>query len=86
MLTCILQASCFYFYLYDREERKKYYSHIKKSVSNPEKYLSIMIDGMDQGKSHLPYFVQKSKVGLHNQTRLSPDECGRLCLAYETIL
>jgi hypothetical protein len=24
--------------------------------------LSLIIDGMDQGKSHLPHFVQKSKV------------------------
>jgi hypothetical protein len=47
---------------FNREERKKYYAHIKKSISKPHKYLSLIIDGKDQGKSHLPHFVQKSKV------------------------
>ena len=47
---------------FNREERKKYYAHIKKSVSKPHKYLSLIIDGLDQGKSHLAHFVKKSKV------------------------
>lgn len=44
-------------------ERKKYYKHQKKAESNPDKYLSIIIDGMDQSKTHLPHWIQCSKVG-----------------------
>jgi len=43
-------------------ERKKYYKHQKKAEKNPEKYLSIIIDGMDQSKTHLPHWIQCSKV------------------------
>ena len=42
-------------------ERRKYYKHCLKARTCPEKYVSIIIDGMDQAKSYIPHFLQKSK-------------------------
>ena len=36
----------------------------KKTEKRPDKYLSLIIDGMDQSKTHLPHWIQKSKVSL----------------------
>lgn len=52
------------FLFINRGERKKYYKHQKKAEKNPEKYLSIIIDVMDQSKTHLPHWVQCSKVSI----------------------
>ena len=35
-------------------ERKKYHSHREKSRSSHEKFLTIIVDGMDQSKTNLP--------------------------------
>lgn len=43
-------------------ERKKYYKHQKKAEDRPDKYLSVIIDGMDQSKTHLPHWIQTTKV------------------------
>ncbi|KAJ7371600.1 hypothetical protein OS493_024276 [Desmophyllum pertusum] len=43
-------------------EREKYYKHGVKSKSNPDKYLSITIDGMDQSKHNLPHFNISTKI------------------------
>lgn len=37
-----------------RIERKKYHSHREKSRSSPDKYLTMIIDGMDLSKTNLP--------------------------------
>lgn len=37
-----------------RTERKKYHSHRGKSRANPEKFMTIIIDGMDQARTNLP--------------------------------
>jgi len=37
-----------------RFERRKYHSHREKSRSSPDKYLTIIVDGMDQSKTNLP--------------------------------
>ena len=37
-----------------RIERKKYHSHREKSRTYPEKFLTLIIDGMDQSKTNLP--------------------------------
>ncbi|XP_063439429.1 uncharacterized protein LOC134720824 isoform X3 [Mytilus trossulus] len=42
-------------------ERRKYYKHIQKAKEQPEKYLSVIIDSMDQSKTQLPHFLYKSK-------------------------
>ena len=43
-------------------ERRKYYKHSEKARRNPTKYLSIIIDGMDQSKTDLPHFSRKAKA------------------------
>ena len=35
-------------------ERKKYHSHREKARSYPEKFLTMIIDGMDQSKTNIP--------------------------------
>ena len=42
-------------------ERKKLYKHRKKCYDNPNKYLGLIIDGMDQKKTLLPHFVRTPK-------------------------
>jgi len=43
-------------------ERKKYYKHQEKARKRPNKYLSIITDGMDQSKTNIPHFRIPSKV------------------------
>ena len=45
-----------------RAEREKYYKHGLKAKQHPEKYLSLIIDGMDQSKHNLPHFNVTTKV------------------------
>jgi hypothetical protein len=35
-------------------ERQKYYKHRRKARANPDKYLSLIVDGMDQAKTKVP--------------------------------
>ncbi|XP_060595320.1 uncharacterized protein LOC132749532 [Ruditapes philippinarum] len=42
--------------------RAKYYKHIKKARENPQTYVSVIIDNMDQAKTRLPNFAVYSKV------------------------
>ena len=44
-----------------RQECKKYYLHLEKARSQPEKYLTIIIDGMDQNKTNVPALLQETK-------------------------
>ena len=55
---------CHVFYF--RCERKKYHSHREKARSSPEKYLTMIVDGMDQSKTNLPNtkLVSKSTSSL----------------------
>ena len=56
VLNLILPSYCLltlFIYLC-RIERKKYHSHREKSRSHPEKYLTVIVDGMDQSKTNLP--------------------------------
>ena len=52
-----------------RTQREKYYKHRKKALDDPNKYLSIIMDGMDQKKTHLPvlqwYTKDKSPLQQH---------------------
>ncbi|XP_055998549.1 uncharacterized protein LOC125678464 [Ostrea edulis] len=52
-----------------RIAREKYYKHAKKAVENKKKYISIIIDNMDQSKTNLPRFPTYHK-GDANLTRL----------------
>lgn len=60
----LVPSSPFRHFLFSSGERKKYYKHQKKAEKRPDKYLSLIIDGMDQSKTHLPHWIQKSKVRL----------------------
>ena len=55
--------------IFPRIERKLYYKKRDDARRNGKKYLSIIIDGMDQSKTNLPNFTgDKAKVcliGLH---------------------
>ena len=65
MFPCVLlEASKFttHFDFTDSAERKKYYKHQAKAISFPKKYMSVIIDGIDQSKTHLPHWPQISKV------------------------
>ncbi len=44
-----------------RRERKKYYLHREKARAQPEKYLTIIIDGMDQSKTNVPLLLKEAK-------------------------
>lgn len=48
--------------LYFRSEREKYAKHRRKSEKYPAKYLSIIIDGMDQDKTDIPHIIINPKV------------------------
>lgn len=45
-----------------RTEREKYAKHRHKSEKNPSRYLSIIIDGMDQEKTSIPHIISNPKV------------------------
>ena len=42
-------------------ERKKLYKNLKKCYDSPNKYLGLIIDGMEQKKTLLPHFVRTPK-------------------------
>ena len=44
-----------------RTEREKYYKHIHKARQEPSKYMSLIIDGMDQKATSIPRFYRQSK-------------------------
>ena len=43
-------------------ERRKYYKHKWKAIGNSSKYLSLIIDGMDQSKTFLPHLLEHTKA------------------------
>lgn len=45
-----------------RAERRAYYGKCLKAEVSPKKYLSLIIDGMDQSKTNLPHPTCLSKV------------------------
>ena len=58
-----LHCMCMYMYIcVSRNEREKYAKHRHKSERNPSKYLSIIIDGMDQEKTNIPHIISKPKL------------------------
>lgn len=44
-----------------RKERERYYLNRERARHDPQKYISIIIDGMDQSKTDLPHFATKTK-------------------------
>ena len=45
-----------------RSEREKYAKHRHKSEKYPSKYLSLIIDGMDQDKTDIPHIISNPKA------------------------
>ncbi|XP_073254276.1 uncharacterized protein [Porites lutea] len=61
-------------------ERRAYYSNCLKAELDPDQYLSIIIDGMDQSKTNLPHANCLSKEGrLPPFLFLQMDNCYREC-------
>jgi hypothetical protein len=47
---------------HQRCQRKKYYKHREKARLHPDRYLSIIMDAMDQRKCELPRLTRESKT------------------------
>ena len=47
-----------------RRERQKYYKHQNKAKKMPDRYMSVITDGMNSSKTNIPHFKVKSKVSL----------------------
>ena len=45
-----------------RKEREKYAKHRQKADKNPNEYMSIIIDGMDQDKTDIPHILTNPKA------------------------
>ena len=59
-----------FFSLYFRAEREKYYKHGLTGKKDPDKYLSLIVNEMDQSKHNLPNFNAMTKVRVHEQTHM----------------
>ena len=44
-----------------RKERGKYYHHREKARQNPDKYVTVIVDGMDQSKTNIPNLPRRTK-------------------------
>ena len=58
-------------------EREKYYNHREKSKRDPKRYLTIIIDGMDQSKTNVPQLTTTTKSS-QNLWRLRTHLTGNL--------
>ena len=54
-LTCFLLAT-------QRAERRVYYGNCLRAERDPKRYLSLILDGMDQSKTNIPHANCLSKV------------------------
>lgn len=57
-----------------RIKQKRYHSHREKSRASPDKYMTLIVDGMDQAKTNIPY----TKVATESTSslwRLREDPC-----------
>ena len=61
----------------DRQERKYYYQNQEKARAEPEKYMTIIIDGMDQTKTNIPLLLQETK-STQNLYRLQTHHTGSI--------
>ena len=49
-------------FLNTRSEREKYSKHRHKSEKYPAKYISVIVDGMDQNKTDIPHIISNPKA------------------------
>ena len=61
-------TSSLYNTLVCRNEREKYAKHRHKAEKYPSKYMSIIIDGMDQDKTNIPHLISIPKALAGNYT------------------
>ena len=47
--------------VHQRKQRLKYYKHREKGIDRPDKYLSMILDAMDQRKTEIPNLMRQSK-------------------------
>jgi len=47
---------------FQRAERRAYYANCLKAEQQPRRYMSLILDGMDQSKTNLPHANCLSKV------------------------
>ena len=85
----------FLFLVNYRRERKKYQRHREKSRAEPDKYVCLIVDGMDQAKTNLPNtrVIAKSTSNLWRlRTHVSgvllhtKASCGKLAHAFMDLL
>lgn len=50
-----------YFFNFARIEREKYAKHRRKGEKYPCKYMSMIVDGMDQNKTNIPHIISNPK-------------------------
>jgi len=58
---CIIYSWLLYYpyiHMYYRQERRRYYRNRQMAVENPNEYLSMIVDGMDQNKTNIPSLVR----------------------------
>ena len=87
-------SNCTYLrsYCYLRSERRKYYHHREKSRSEPQKYLTIIIDGMDQNKTSYTQMTKSTQNLWWVRTHLTgslvhtKSEKGKLSFAFFDLL
>ena len=63
---------------FQRVQRRKYYKHKMKAARNPEKYVSLIVDGMDNIKTVLPHPKPMTKE-VKGATQLKLGVTGVLC-------
>ena len=49
------------YFKFQHAQRDTYYKHRANAMKDPARYMSIIADGMDQAKLHLPSYVQNTK-------------------------
>ena len=78
-ISCLVVKveNCLFFYSVFRQEQNCYYAHREKARSGPQKYLTIILDGIDQNKTNLPYLVRLPK-SLQNLQQLRTHLTGAL--------
>lgn len=59
LYLCITSCTCIQ--CVDRSERRKYYHHREKSRNEPHKYITVILDGMDQNKTNIPNLPTRPK-------------------------
>jgi hypothetical protein len=69
----------------ERDERRQYYRARAKAVEEPDKYMCIIMDAMDQRKTEIPFFTNAPKA-VANDYRLRTKLIGAIAHGFGTFL